>query len=129
MNLISGEHERALDDFSRAFRLNPIDPILVPNLCWGNATVYWFTKRHEDAIAWAEKVLVHRPKDFYRLFSLATNARLAGHTEKFHATVQRIHDLFPNLKSSQLKARHMLYPMFRRQEDQAMFFEVLIALD
>ena len=121
-----GEYERALADFARAMRLNPIDPRMVYFLCYGNALTCFFLKRPEEGTLWAEKTLLYRPGDINGLLSLAMNARLAGRADKASEAVARIRELHPKLTVSYIK--RVWFSRQRPSVDQTMLDKALDGL-
>jgi tetratricopeptide (TPR) repeat protein len=118
ISLLRGQYVSALDDFARALRLNPIDPLMAPFIFYGNALTCFFLSRPEEGIAWAEKTLLYRPGDTNGLLSVAINAQLAGRTDKVLEAVNRVRELQPTLTVSYIK-------QVWRPDDQGILYEAL----
>jgi tetratricopeptide (TPR) repeat protein len=61
MSVILGEHERALDAFAKATRLNPINKVAVPLSLFGMAAACFLLGRYDEGVGWARKVLALQP--------------------------------------------------------------------
>jgi adenylate cyclase len=121
MSVILGEHERALDAFANAMRLNPIDKIAVPFSLFGIAAACSLLGRYVEGAASARKVLVLQPNDIRGLFTLISNTYLSGQLAEAEATVALIKQYHPHLRSSRL--RQIFH--FRRPEDMAAIERVI----
>ena len=97
-----GEHERALDTFAHAMRLNPLEKG-APLSFYGSAAACAFLGRYEEGAAWARKVLRLQPNDILGLFGLIGNTYLAGRLTEAEATVAQIKQFHPHLRSSHLR--------------------------
>jgi adenylate cyclase len=103
MSVILGEHEQALDAFSKAMRLNPLDKVAVPFTLFGIATACSLLERYEQGAASARRVLVLQPNDIRGLFTLTSNTYLSGQLVEAKATVAQIRQNHPHLRSSHLR--------------------------
>jgi TolB-like protein/class 3 adenylate cyclase/pimeloyl-ACP methyl ester carboxylesterase len=125
MNLCLGNIKVAYDAFGRAMRLNPLDPVLIPNIHNGLACACMFAGPHSEGIGWAEQVLAHRPSSLLGLIALIGNAlQLGRHTEADLAAA-KIRQAFPMIRGSALKS---LYPL-RRPEHQSVLDRVIDCLE
>jgi adenylate cyclase len=98
-----GEHERALGELARALRLNPVDPVMVPNIFQGCAFASVMLHRHEDAIAWTRRMLTHHPHNINGLAMLAYCSARLGQIEAAAATLTLIRRLYPDLRGSSVR--------------------------
>ena len=53
-----GEPEQAIERFSRAMRLSPLDPVLLPWMQSGTAHAYLFAGQYDQAASWAKRICV-----------------------------------------------------------------------
>jgi len=121
MSVVLGEHERALDAFAKAMRLNPIDKIAVPFALFGIAAACCLLGRYAEGAASARKMLVLHPNDIRGLITLTANTYFAGLLVEAEATVAQVKRHYPHLLSSRL--RQMFHT--RRPEDMALMERVI----
>jgi tetratricopeptide (TPR) repeat protein len=116
-----GKPDMAIEQFTRAIRLNPLDP-LIRGMRVGTAHAHFFARRYEEASSWAGMALRESP-DFHAALRIgaASNA-LAGHVVEATKAVARLRQLDPALRVSNL--RDALGP-YRRPEDLARYEEGL----
>ncbi len=124
---IIGDHVRAQEYFAHALRLNLLDPVMVPNILWGNATLSGFLGRHEEAIVWAEKMLMYRSKDFFGMLILARSADYLGKPDKAKQITKEICGLYPNMMRGHFA--HSLMDSLHRPEDREMQRRTIELLD
>ena len=109
-----GETDVAIERLGRAVRLSPLDPLIfIAQTAY--AIAHFFAGRYEESLSWAEKALRDYPD--YQLalrISAAANA-LTGRQDRARQAVERLLQLDPALRISNLKER---YPI-RRPEDLA----------
>jgi tetratricopeptide (TPR) repeat protein len=109
-----GEPDLAVERISRAVRLSPLDPLnFIAHTAYSMA--HFFAGRYDEALSWAEKVLRDHPDYQLALRIFAAASALTGRQEKARGAVQRLGELDPDLRISNLKDR---YPL-RRPEDLA----------
>jgi len=127
-----GEPELAIEHLARAMRLSPLDPTLY-HMQSGTAFAHILTGRFDEASSWAERafreeqnyhpaaVLPALPRTpSLSLFKAASNA-LAGRTEEAGRAMERLRQIDPALRISNLKDRHP----FRRPADLAILAQGL----
>jgi adenylate cyclase len=98
----SGEPETAIERFTRAIRLNPLDPF-ISGVRTGISHAHFFLGHYDDAAAWAAMALQDSP-DFQPALRMdaASNA-MAGRLEQAHQAAVRLRQLNPALRVSNLK--------------------------
>lgn len=121
MNLCLGNVDIASDAFARAIRLNPIDPILVPNVLNGLSCARMLSGPHDEGIVWAEKVLAHRPLNLLGLIAFTGNALQLGRDAEAAAAAAKIRNAYPKLNRGTITS---LYPL-RKQEHRSILDRVI----
>ena len=121
MSINVGTPEQAPEHFARAMRLNPVDPVMVPNICSGFAAAYTFLGEHDKAIDWSKRVLSYRANDIIGLMVLAGNAAWAGQETLAQSTITRFRKAYPSVKRSHLREAYRV----RAASHQAMIESVL----
>jgi tetratricopeptide (TPR) repeat protein len=116
MYLCLGDVAIASDAFGRALRLNPLDPVLVPNLQIGNACACMFAGDYSQGLTWAQLTLAERPTDLLGLIAFTGNSIFSGQTNGLDDLAFRLKNAYPNLRRSTLRG---FYPA-RRAEHQAL---------
>jgi len=109
-----GQLETALDRAGRALRLSPYDAHSF-NMKGAVSYAHFFAGRYPEALSWAEAALRDRPNHPAALRVLAATHALMGRKEQAAQTIQRIHEVDPNFKLSNLR---YIIPV-RRPEDIA----------
>jgi TolB-like protein len=109
-----GEPDVAIEHLARAMRLSPLDPTLY-HMQVGTALAHMFADRLDEASAWAERAF--REEQNYHpaaIVKAASNA-LAGRKEEAARAMERLRQIDPTLRISNLKDRHPI----RRPTDLA----------
>jgi TolB-like protein/tetratricopeptide (TPR) repeat protein len=120
VSVYSGEPDVAVGRLARAVRLSPFDPLtFVAQTAY--AMAHFFAGRCDDASSWAAKVLRDHPDYQLALRIFAAANALTGRQEEARQAVERLRQLDPALRISNLKDR---YPL-RRPEDLARWAEGL----
>jgi adenylate cyclase len=115
-----GEPHAAIERFTRAMRLSPLDPY-IPRMQNGTAHAYFFAGRYDEASLWAAMVLRERPDFHDGLRIAAASNALAGRLETARKALARLRQLDPALRVSNLKDIQGPY----RSEDHARYEEGL----
>jgi tetratricopeptide (TPR) repeat protein len=126
ISILLGEHQSALDAFTHAMRLNPVDPVLLPNLLHGNASACGFLHRHAEALVSIRKALVYQPDNINYLGCFVYFSQELGLMDESRATAERFRSLFPNLRASYL--RRIWTDLLRRPEDRKTMNECISSL-
>jgi adenylate cyclase len=98
--LFLGEPEQAIERFSRAMRLSPLDPLL-PMMQMGVVFGYLFTGRYGEAASWAETTLLRggaRGRTTLRVVALTL--ALAGRLEEARKVAARVLAMSPEFRIS-----------------------------
>ncbi len=111
-----GQPDAAIEHFSRAIRLSPLDP-LIADLQAATAHAHFFAGRYDEAGSWAGMAVDARVAAYV---AAAANA-LAGHLEEARQAAARLQQQDPALRISML--REALGPY--RPEDLARYHEGL----
>ncbi|MET4279371.1 MULTISPECIES: adenylate/guanylate cyclase domain-containing protein [unclassified Bradyrhizobium] len=98
-----GEPEEAVQRFTRALRLSPLDPWAV-RMRIGIAHAYFFLDRYEQAASLAVGALRETPDYQAGLRIAAASNAMAGHEEQARKLVIRLQNLNPTLCISKLKS-------------------------
>jgi TolB-like protein len=115
-----GEHDDAIERFTRAMRLSPLDPELF-QMQTGTAMAHMFARRFNDACAWAERASRELPNILrVSAFSAASYA-LAGRMGDAQRAMQHVCRIDPTLRISNVAD----WVVLRRSEDLATFVDGL----
>jgi TolB-like protein/Flp pilus assembly protein TadD len=113
-----GDPETALERLTRAIRLSPLDPLMF-NMQNGIAFAHFFSARYDEAARGAEKVLSERPANGAALRIATVSHALAGRLTQARQFRERLCQVCPNLRVSNLNDQTPL----RREEDRARWAE------
>jgi TolB-like protein len=114
VSVYRGEPDEAIGRLARAVRLSPLDPLtFVAQTAY--AMAYFFGGHYDEALSWAEKVVRDKPNYQLALRIFAAANALTGRQDEAQQAVERLRQLDPALRISNLKDR---YPL-RRPEDLA----------
>ncbi|MCO8311739.1 winged helix-turn-helix domain-containing protein [Pseudomonas mandelii] len=120
LRALRGETDAAIENLTHAVRLSPVDPEMF-RMQVGMALAHFFAGRFEPAAAWAEKALRNLPCLLVSVALLAASHALSGHMDKAKQAMQRLHELDPSLRVSNLKD----WLPIQRPEDFARFADGL----
>lgn len=115
-----GEPEGAIEYFDHAMRLSPVDPELY-RMQAGIAMAHLFAGRFEIASLWADQAQRNLPSFLMAVAIGAASQALSGRTEEARRTMDRLRDLSPALRLSDLRD----WLPICRQEDLALFADGL----
>lgn len=116
-----GEYELAIERFTRAIRLSPLDPWIAPMRA-GTAHANFFLNRYDEAASWAAMALQDNPNSQPLLRIGAASNAMAGRLDLAQKAVVRLRKLNSTLRVSNLK--NVLGP-YRRAEDISRYEEGL----
>jgi len=102
LHVLRGETDAAIEDLAHAARLSPLDPEMF-RMQVGMALAHFFAGRFDCALTWAEKALGNLPSLLAAVALVAASHALSGQMEKAQEAMQRLHELDPSLRISQLK--------------------------
>jgi adenylate cyclase len=109
-----GEPNLAIEHLSVAMRLNPLSPY-IGVMQAAMAFAHLFAGRLDEASSWADKAFREQPDFVVCVRIYAITQALAGHTEQAKKACDRLRQLYPALRISNL--REALMPPYRRLED------------
>jgi len=115
-----GEPDAAIKHLIHAMRLSPLDPLMF-GMHTGMAFAHFFAGRYDEAASWAERALRVQPNWVPAWRNAAASHALAGRPENARHAIERMRQLAPEIRLSNLKG---LMPL-RRPEDLARFAEGL----
>jgi tetratricopeptide (TPR) repeat protein len=92
-----GQHDRALEEFARAMRLNPKDPEAYRPKT-GIAAAYLCQGRYSEALEWATKSLAHQQRWGSAIWVSAAAAALMGSTNEARQFVDEILEQNPTMR-------------------------------
>ena len=121
LNVILGEHERALQGFAKAVRLNPVDTVAVPFSLFGMGSACLLLGRYDDSESWARKLIALAPNDIRGWFILTGSTSLAGKAAEANDAVVRFKKAFPHMRSSFMRRAYRV----RRPSDMAVVERVI----
>jgi tetratricopeptide (TPR) repeat protein len=99
-----GEPGQAIEHLARAMRFSPLDP----QIAWmqgGTAFAHFIAGQYDEASYWANKALVGRPHYPTALRLAAASNALAGRLEEARDAIERLRQIDPALRVSNLKDR------------------------
>lgn len=96
-----GEADGAIEHFSRAMRLSPLDPEMY-RMQAGIAAAHLFAGRFDAASSWAEKAFANLPSFLMVACIIAASHALAGRTEQARRAVEHLRGLDHNLRISSI---------------------------
>lgn len=101
LRLWQGETEQAIEHFTHAMRLSPLDPELY-KMQAGMAAAHLFMGNFDAASAWAEKALRELPSLLLVAATLAASHALGGRTAEAQRAMEHLRQLDPRLRLSNL---------------------------
>ena len=102
LRALHGESDAAIKDLNHAVRLSPLDPEMF-RMQIGMALAHFFAGHFETAADWAEKSLGNLPSLLPPVAVVAASHALSGRMDKATLAMQRLHELDPSLRISNLK--------------------------
>jgi tetratricopeptide (TPR) repeat protein len=115
-----GQPEAAIESFSRALRLNPLDPLIFA-VQTGTAAAYFLAGHYDEASSWAERAVRERPSFPAQLRIAAASHALAGRLAEAQKAVARFRELDPEFRVSDIEA----VAPFRQSEAVARYIDGL----
>ena len=115
-----GESDGAIEHFTRAMRLSPLDPEIY-RMQAGMAVAHLFARRFDAAASWAEKAFRELPSFLMVVSILAASQALAGRKEEARRAMEHLRRLDPGLRISNLRE----WLPIHRPEDLAVFTDGL----
>jgi TolB-like protein len=97
----NGEHDSAIEHFTRAMRLSPLDPESY-RMQAGMAMAHMFEGRLDAAASWADKAFRDLPSFLLVAAIVAASHALTGRTEEARRTMDHLRALDPALRISNL---------------------------
>ena len=110
----------AIEAFERAMRLSPLDPNLFL-MKVGTAFAHMLADRFDEASSWAEGAFREEPNYHPTAIITAASNALAGRLKEAGHAMERLRQIDPTLRISNLKDRHPI----RRPDDLTKFVEGL----
>ncbi|HEV7408692.1 MAG TPA: winged helix-turn-helix domain-containing protein [Bradyrhizobium sp.] len=116
----NGEHDSAVEHFTRAMRLSPLDPESY-RMQAGMAMAHMFEGRLDAAASWADKAFRDLPSFLLVAAIVAASHALTGRTEEARRAMDHLRQLDPSLRISNLTD----WLPIQRAEDLAIFADGL----
>ena len=92
----------AIEHFTRAMRLSPLDPLIF--LAQGGmAWAHFVAARYDEASSWAEKAVREQANYASGMRMAAASHALAGRLEEAQKVMARLRQIIPELRVSNLK--------------------------
>ena len=120
LRALRGETDAAIEFLTHAVRLSPLDPEMF-RMQVGMALAHFFAGRYDCATDWADKALRNLPTLLPPVALLAASHALRGQMNKAKQAMQRLRELDPALRVSNLKE----WLPIQRPEDLARFAQGL----
>lgn len=102
LRALHGETDAAIKDLNHALRLSPLDPEMF-RMQVGMSLAHFFAGHFDAAADWAEKALGNLPSLLPPAVLVAASHALGGRMDKARLAMQRLHELAPSLRVSNLK--------------------------
>jgi tetratricopeptide (TPR) repeat protein len=118
VRVYNGEHTLAIKHLTQAIRLNPLDPLIFLAQS-AMAAALFFEGRNDEASQWASRALQHQPGWPAATRLAAVSNACAGRMVEARAAVARLHEVYPNLRLSDIAAQMTL----KRPQDVARWQE------
>lgn len=115
-----GEADAAIEHFTRAMRLSPLDPEMY-RMQAGIAVAHLFAGRFDAASSWAEKAFTNLPSFLMVGCIIAASHALADRPEQAQRAMEHLRGLDPSLRISNMKD----WLPIHRSEDLAIFADGL----
>lgn len=120
LRLWQGETDNAIEYFTHAIRLSPLDPEIY-RMQAGIAAAHLFAGRFDSASSWAEKAYRDLPSFLMAVAIIAASYALAGRITEAQRAMQHVRELDPALRLSNLTD----WLPIHRSQDLAMFTDGL----
>lgn len=120
LRALRGETDAAIEHLTHATRLSPLDPEMF-RMQVGMALAHFFAGRFDQTTEWAEKALGNLSSFLAPVALVAASQALSGRMDKARLAMQRLRELDPSLRLSNLKD----WLPIQRPEDFARFAEGL----
>ena len=112
VSLYLGKHEEAIEQITKVFRLNPLDPnIATSEAIMANALV--LLGRYDESLKWSAKALARQSHWLLGMRIAVIGHALAGNIEEARGLATRMHQLDPGMRISNLRE----FLPYRRPED------------
>jgi TolB-like protein len=111
-----GDPESAVEHFTRAMRLSPLDPEMY-RMQAGMAVAHLFAGRFDEASSWAAKSFQDLPSFVMAVAIIAASHALAGRTGEARHAMRHLRQIDPALRTSKLRD----WLPIRRPQDLAVF--------
>ena len=115
-----GESELAIEHFSRAMRLSPLDPLMIAMQA-GTALAHFLAGRYAEASSWAEKAMWEQTNYITPIRIAAASSALAGRFADAQKAMARLRELDPGMRVTNVKE----WAPLRKLEDLARLEEGL----
>lgn len=102
LRALRGQSEAAIEHLTHAARLSPLDPEMF-RMQVGMAVANFFAGHLEASSDWAERALENLPSLLPAVAMLAASNALIGRMDKAQHAMQRLRDMNPSLRISNLK--------------------------
>ena len=116
-----GQPDVATERGARAMRLSPNDPEVLFFMRTATAYSHFLAGRYAEALSWSQTAMRQQPNFVISICAAAASGALAGRLEEAQEAVERLRQLEPKLRISDLRD---LFP-FRRSDDAARWAEGL----
>jgi TolB-like protein/tetratricopeptide (TPR) repeat protein len=107
VRVLNGEHDLAIEHFSRVARLSPFDP-WIWGVHVGKAYAHFFAGRSQETFTEVEQGLRDRPNYLPAIAILAANGALSGRMDQAKRAIARLRELDPALRIPDLQDRMLL---------------------
>src|SRR5208282_5875952 len=108
-----GDYATSIENFERAIRLSPVDPLLYLSQI-GLAMSYTLVGRYDDAVRWAERAVSEQPNYPVSLRVLAAALALSGRLDEARRVTSELLRVAPPTRLSNVA--HIASKLFRRTE-------------
>ena len=112
VRIFVGKPDMAIEHLARAMRLSPLDPALY-NMQTGTAFAHLLAGRYDEASSWVEQAYRNDSKYLSAAAVAAASHALAGRLDEAQRAAQRVRQIDPTLRLSNLKD---WYPLGRPED-------------
>jgi adenylate cyclase len=109
LDVYADRHERAIENFERALRLSPLDPMNFNNYV-GIGCAHEFAGRYDEALALYRRALQERPNVTWVLRNIVSTLVGAGRPDEAAEAFARLMAIYPDLTITKVRNAMVMSP-------------------